>query len=80
MTLNKAISILMLAAERDVRGAGKGYRSTTQEWRVTVSEAWTVCFCRIHKREPQFSDYYNSGIETIKGRHCTEPRCIVNKR
>jgi len=68
MTLNKAISILMLAAERDVKGSGGGYRSTTNKWRITVSEAWTRCFCYIYKREPQFSDYYNSGIETPMNR------------
>ena len=64
MTLNKAISILMSVAERDVRGAGMRYRSTTNEWRATVSEAWTRCFCHIHKQKPRYSDYFNSGIDT----------------
>ena len=63
MTLNKAIGILMKSAERDVRGSGLGYRSTTEDWRREVSEAWTVCFFRLYKRKPQYNDYYNSGIE-----------------
>ena len=62
MTLNKAIEILMRAAERDVMGTGMGYRSTSDKWRETVSEAWTVCFFHVYRREPQYSDYFNSGI------------------
>jgi hypothetical protein len=63
MKLNDAILIVMQSASRDVRGSGMGYRSTSDEWRVNVLEAWAICFKHIYKREPTDNDYYNAGMK-----------------
>jgi len=63
MTLNEAIQILMECGTRDVTGSGMGYRETTDEWRRKVSKAWTVCFKRIHKREPDDNEYFNANMQ-----------------
>ena len=62
MTFMQAIRVLMLSAQRDVQGCGMGYRSTSDEWREKVSEAWTVCFKKVNGRTPDTSAYYNSGM------------------
>ena len=63
MTLNEALRILMQAATNDARGSGLGYRSTSDEWRKTLSEAWTVAHRRVYKWEPTQSDYFNAGMK-----------------
>lgn len=69
MKFTEAVKILMQSAERDVGGCGRGYRSTTEEWRKRVSEAWVVCFRKIHRRDPDESDLFNAGISfVIEGR------------
>jgi hypothetical protein len=68
MTLNEALRVLMESASRDVRGSGLGYRSTTDEWRAKVSEAWAVAHRRVYRWEPTAGDYRNAGMtppETI---------------
>jgi hypothetical protein len=62
MTLNEALRVLMRAAERDVRGSGMGYRSTTDKWREEVAEAWAVAFHRVYRMAPMASDYRNAGM------------------
>ncbi|MFX0200512.1 MAG: hypothetical protein ACFFCW_30710 [Candidatus Hodarchaeota archaeon] len=62
LPLKGAIAILMEAASRDVRGSGLGMRSTTEEWRRSVSEAWKVAFRYVHKRDPNDSDMFNAGM------------------
>ena len=39
-----------------------GFRSTTDEWRDKVSEAWGVCFTRVYHWKPTFSEYRNAGM------------------
>ena len=63
MTLNEALRVLMQAASNDVRGAGMGYRNTTDEWRIKVSEAWAVAHRRVYRWEPSESDYRNAGMQ-----------------
>lgn len=62
MTFPNAVRILMECAERDVRGCGMGLRETTDEWRRIVSEAWTVAFRKVYRREPGPNEYFNAGI------------------
>ena len=62
MKLREAIQILMQSACRDVTGSGLGFRSTTDEWREKVSEAWTRCFKYVNGFEPMDSDYFNNNI------------------
>ncbi len=62
MKLNQAIRVLMDSAQRDVRGSGLGFRSTDDAWRTTVTEAWTVAFKHIYKREPAPNEYFNAGM------------------
>ena len=62
MTLNEALRVLMQAASNDVRGAGMGFRSTSDEWREKVSRAWAVAHRRVYRWEPTESDYNNAGM------------------
>lgn len=39
MTKKEALKILIESSIRDIRGAGMGYRSTTEKWRTKVREA-----------------------------------------
>jgi len=56
MTKKKALQILIQSSLKDIRGAGRGIRSTTDEWRKEVKEA-------IRKLHPdaygyQINEYY----------------------
>lgn len=62
MKLKDAIQILMRSGSNDVIGQGCGIRSTTDEWREQVAEAWYVCFKYLNKREPYDSELHNAGI------------------
>lgn len=62
MKLREALHILMQAASNDARGSGLGYRSTSEQWRVNLARAWTVAHSHVYKREPDESDYRNSGM------------------
>jgi len=69
MTFPQALRVLMQAAERDVGGCGRGFRSTSDAWRIKVSEAWVIVFRRLNKREPDDNDFFNSGMIKPKGRN-----------
>ena len=62
MSLTKAFQVLLRAAENDVRGSGLGYRSTSDAWRYTVSDAWAKVWKHVYGWEPSESDYRNSGM------------------
>jgi len=63
MTLKEALLILMQAASNDVRGSGLGIRSTSEEWRTKVSQAWAVAHKKAYGWEPDESAYRNAGME-----------------
>lgn len=62
MTLREALLVLMDAASRDARGAGLGIRSTSDEWRAKLAEAWTVAHKKAYGWTPDSSAYRNAGL------------------
>lgn len=52
----------MKSASRDCMGSGLGYRSTTDEWRAKVKEAWIVAYKRVYKCDPDASVLFNAGM------------------
>jgi len=62
MTKRKALSILLQAAQNDVEGSGRGIRSTSDDWRKQVTEAWMVVFKMVNHRAPDGSDLFNAGL------------------
>lgn len=62
MTLKAALEVLMKAAVNDARGSGMGYRSTTDEWRDQLAEAWAVAHKRVYGWEPSEGEYFNAGM------------------
>lgn len=62
MTKKQAIRILIQAAARDVRGAGKGIRSTSDEWRKEVEEAVKVAYKMAEGVEPNKNTMFNFGF------------------
>ena len=62
MSLKAALEVLMKAAVNDARGSGLGYRSTADEWRDQLAEAWAVAHKRVYGWEPMESEYFNAGM------------------
>jgi len=62
MSFNEALIVLMQAASNDARGAGMGFRSTSEEWREQLSRAWAIAHKRVYGRDPGESDYRNAGM------------------
>lgn len=60
--LKQAIYVLMQSAQRDVIGSGMGYRSTTDEWREKVVNAWETAFQYINGFRPSGNDFLNAGL------------------
>jgi hypothetical protein len=62
MTMREALLVLMDAASRDAQGAGLGIRSTSDEWRAKLAEAWAVAHRKAYGWEPDGSAYRNAGF------------------
>lgn len=62
LTKKEALRILIKASSRDIIGAGKGYRSTSNKWRKTVSEAIIKLYKDAYNRNIKASDKYNLHI------------------
>ena len=57
MTKKRALRILIQAGVNDITGSGLGYRNTSDEWRVTVSDAIRKLYKDAHGQE------VDSGVE-----------------
>jgi len=59
MTRKQALQILIRAATNDIGGQGRGYRSTTDEWRDKVKEAIEKIWKDTYGFEMSDSDRFN---------------------
>lgn len=62
MTKREALQILIRASSNDIKGSGLGYRSTTEEWRLQVSDAIRVLYKDAYDYEVNSSVEFNLGL------------------
>lgn len=79
MSLKEALRILMKAASNDARGSGLGFRSTTDDWRRQLSEAWAVAHKRVYGWEPTDSEFFNAGLMPPRAYVPPEPAAATNE-